>query len=707
MDLNYSQLSQQEDLDPEEFAGKFLSYGTIRIGESLIRVPNGCRDSVYESNQASFSPRVVFEIDNTSKPSKPNRASSPENTEDSKQDSDEAKFSRMKSYSKKKKAKLLKHPQSSVLFSSNFESGNLQKVVQTGQNEYVLLLNPDTETINKTQWFYFSAKCSEQACVRFHIINITKEDCLFTQGMKPLVYSTKKKEGWTCETQEVVFKETTEFLEFLPPEFSGVTNYTLSFTYEFLDDKVYFAYSYPYTFSKLTSFLNSVTKKHSKIARVEPLTETLAGNTCHILTITNSLKSYPGAPKHSEKQGIFITARVHAGETPASFMLEGFVRFVLSNSKLAKELRKQYVFKVIPMLNPDGVRYGNCRCSLLGIDLNRRWIEPSKRMHPTIYRAKEELESFQTSHNVVMFCDMHAHSKKRNIFMYGCAYKPKMTKQKYIPMVIPFLVHKRNSNFSFKDSTFKCEKSKESTGRIVVFKKYSIINSYTLEASFFAAENNTERLSIKDYEKLGEDLAVTCKTFNSKNCISNTIARIAKTFKKKTIKKSKTKKEKSKSTDNLLRNSIPQPIPKNLLTLREEIKSIDPSENRHLKKRSLSRNSSTSPPKMHSKLHETLRTNSKTFSSAENVHKQNPSQVFPKINLDLKFKKEAKIQPEEPQLPAVTKSAKSRPSTRKQGRKQRKKPTFIAACDIMKNLIDEIIQGKSGKIENFLVGDSK
>ena len=37
-----------------------------------------------------------------------------------------------------------------------------------------------------------------------------------------------------------------------------------------------------------------------------------------------------------------------------------------------------FVFKVVPMLNPDGVIYGNNRCSLSGVDLNRQWKRPSK-----------------------------------------------------------------------------------------------------------------------------------------------------------------------------------------------------------------------------------------------------------------------------------------------------------------------------------------
>jgi murein tripeptide amidase MpaA len=54
-------------------------------------------------------------------------------------------------------------------------------------------------------------------------------------------------------------------------------------------------------------------------------------------------------------------------------MLDGSLKMILSNTPLARELRKHFVFKIVPMLNPDGVIFGNYRCSLLGCDLNRQW----------------------------------------------------------------------------------------------------------------------------------------------------------------------------------------------------------------------------------------------------------------------------------------------------------------------------------------------
>lgn len=48
-----------------------------------------------------------------------------------------------------------------------------------------------------------------------------------------------------------------------------------------------------------------------------------------------------------------------------------------SNDPKARQLRKEYVFKLVPMINPDGVVSGNSRSTLEGADLNRMWLEAS------------------------------------------------------------------------------------------------------------------------------------------------------------------------------------------------------------------------------------------------------------------------------------------------------------------------------------------
>lgn len=83
---------------------------------------------------------------------------------------------------------------------------------------------------------------------------------------------------------------------------------------------------------------------------------------------------------------------MHPGETPASFVLEGLMRAILSNDRRGRALRANFVFKIIPVLNPDGVFRGHFRVDNNGVNLNRCYISPSPYEHPTIYAAKTYLE---------------------------------------------------------------------------------------------------------------------------------------------------------------------------------------------------------------------------------------------------------------------------------------------------------------------------
>ena len=53
-------------------------------------------------------------------------------------------------------------------------------------------------------------------------------------------------------------------------------------------------------------------------------------------------------------------------------MMHGVIDFLTGQSVEAGIIRDNFVVKVIPMLNPDGVINGNYRCNLAGNDLNRK-----------------------------------------------------------------------------------------------------------------------------------------------------------------------------------------------------------------------------------------------------------------------------------------------------------------------------------------------
>lgn len=87
----------------------------------------------------------------------------------------------------------------------------------------------------------------------------------------------------------------------------------------------------------------------------------------------------------NEKQRVVvIVARAHPGETPASLVCQGLVELLVSSHPVATTLRQNVTFKIIPMLNPDGVFLGNYRSTLMGVDLNRSWHVATPWAHPTI-----------------------------------------------------------------------------------------------------------------------------------------------------------------------------------------------------------------------------------------------------------------------------------------------------------------------------------
>merc|ERR1711881_180726 len=125
---------------------------------------------------------------------------------------------------------------------------------------------------------------------------------------------------------------------------------------------------------------------------------------------------------------ILLTCRVHPGETSSSWVLDGTLNFLLNDDPKAEYLRKKYIFKVIPMLNPDGVVVGNHRCSLVGYDLNRQYKGGLKKIQetfmPEIFWTKSILYYMKAKGiSPKLIIDYHAHSRKQNSFFLACRAK--------------------------------------------------------------------------------------------------------------------------------------------------------------------------------------------------------------------------------------------------------------------------------------------
>ncbi|XP_047098849.1 cytosolic carboxypeptidase-like protein 5 [Schistocerca piceifrons] len=317
-------------------------------------------------------------------------------------------------------------------FLSNFDSGNLARVELVPQKfhgnaahtknssgdevpdfEFNIWTRPDCygtefENSNRT-WFYFGIKGGAPfAVVKLNIVNLNKQSKMYSQGMAPVYRIVPGRNSWDRIKEKPTFViEDNTFI--------------LSFKYRTLENLrsiTYFAFTYPYSYTDLQNMLCSLDTKFKLSEESTPklnlddiyyhrecVCYSLERRRIDLITISSyhniSLEREPrlrhlfpeiNVPrpfKFLEKKVVFISARVHPGETPSSFVLNGLLSLLLNrDDPVSILLRKTFVFKLVPILNPDGVARGHYRTDTRGVNLNRVYLNPSLTLHPSIFAAR-------------------------------------------------------------------------------------------------------------------------------------------------------------------------------------------------------------------------------------------------------------------------------------------------------------------------------
>lgn len=82
---------------------------------------------------------------------------------------------------------------------------------------------------------------------------------------------------------------------------------------------------------------------------------------------------------------VWLYARQHPGESMAEWWMEGALeRLTDPADPIARALRQQCRFHIVPNVNPDGSRRGHLRTNAAGINLNREWANPSAEKSPEV-----------------------------------------------------------------------------------------------------------------------------------------------------------------------------------------------------------------------------------------------------------------------------------------------------------------------------------
>lgn len=260
-----------------------------------------------------------------------------------------------------------------VKFDADFESGNMSSVSTSDSVNYTVSTKSDIGG----RWFYFRITGAKNKFIR---VNIVDDKFYGMNDVKRAMYSYDNK----------------NFSRFSSTESPNPGTFQKTFT----QDTAYVAYYTPYTFSYLQERIKEWNK--SEFVTLDTL-----GFTNHNLPIQEIILTDASYPNDSKYQ-VWIHARTHPGETPASWHFDGIVQTLLKNDPVVEYYRKNIVFHLIPFTNPDGVYYGRSRTNFDGVDVESNWGETDANTSTEVKILKKSMAELNNKKPFSIFLNLHS-----------------------------------------------------------------------------------------------------------------------------------------------------------------------------------------------------------------------------------------------------------------------------------------------------------
>ena len=237
-----------------------------------------------------------------------------------------------------------------ITISSAFDAGNIRVVSQDGDTAELEIVKDHMSDFY--QWFHFRLA---GAAGREVVLGIT--NCAGSAYPK----------GWpdyraclSTDREEWVRIEGTSYAD-------GVL--TMRFTPP--SDIVWIAYFAPYSMERHHELVTNVASLPGVSYR--SLGKSLDGQDIDCLEIGEG------------RLNVWLYARQHPGETMAEWWMEGALEKLTDvEDPVARVLRKECTFRIVPNMNPDGSRRGHLRTNAVGVNLNREWHAPSAEKSPEV-----------------------------------------------------------------------------------------------------------------------------------------------------------------------------------------------------------------------------------------------------------------------------------------------------------------------------------
>jgi len=260
-----------------------------------------------------------------------------------------------------------------ITFNLNFEGASLGRIERLGETTFrchVLGQQDQRGRNRQATWYYFRMDHVAGKDVTLTLTDFVGEyhDKPGVCPMGPDIVPVFSNDGATWQHFPAIEwdpqkLETT--LKFRPPR-----------------DTIWIAHVPPYTPRDWQRLLADLRDRPTAV--VETIGKTVQGRNIAMVTVTN-----PDIPDTGKKT-VWLQARQHAWEAGTSYVMEGALRFIISDDPVARALRDKVVFKFTPMVDVDGCANGQVRSNANGYDVNQHWRQVDLR-HPEFLRLMPEI----------------------------------------------------------------------------------------------------------------------------------------------------------------------------------------------------------------------------------------------------------------------------------------------------------------------------
>ena len=278
-----------------------------------------------------------------------------------------------------------------LTISSAFDAGNIRVVNQDGDRADLEIVKDHGSDFY--QWFYFRVAGGAGREVELRIRNCA--DSAYPNG-------------W-LDYKAVASTDREEWLRVEDTSYSGGV-LTIRFTPE--TDSVWVAYFAPYSMERHHDLIAT----YASLPFVEygSLGQSLDGQDLDCLTIGEG------------DLNVWLYARQHPGESMAEWWMEGALEKLTDmDDPVARVLRDECTFRVVPNMNPDGSRRGHLRTNAAGVNLNREWHAPSAEKSPEVLCVRNAMD--ETGVDFAM--DVHGDEAIPANFLAGFEGIPSLTER--------------------------------------------------------------------------------------------------------------------------------------------------------------------------------------------------------------------------------------------------------------------------------------